>query len=202
MKTGRVVMALVPAVLAALTAIALPARVDAATPPAEALTALMQQLAARRHGRASFVERKTLAVLSRPVESQGELLYDAPDRLEKRTLKPKAESLKLENGMLSVQRGTRTYTMPLRDSPQAAPFVDTIRATMAGDLPALERSYVLEFQGDGAGWKLQLVPRDAQLSRIVSRVSIVGQGADLREVTIDSADGDRSVMTIRELPAP
>jgi len=33
-----------------------------------------------------------LAMLERPLQSSGELLYDAPDRLEKRTLKPKAQT--------------------------------------------------------------------------------------------------------------
>ncbi len=32
---------------------------------------------------------------SHPIESSGELRYDAPDRLEKRTLKPRAETLVL-----------------------------------------------------------------------------------------------------------
>ena len=37
--------------------------------------------------------------------SSGELFYDAPDRLEKRTLTPSAESLVLDHGVLTAQRG-------------------------------------------------------------------------------------------------
>jgi outer membrane lipoprotein-sorting protein len=185
-----------------LTVFACPAAATDAGEADEALSQLMQQLAARRHAHASFVERQTLAVLSRPVESSGELFYDAPDRLEKRTLKPKLETLILEQGQLRIQRGKRTYTLALRDAPQAAPFIDTIRATLAGDLPALQRNYALEFRVVGGDWTLQLMPRDAQLLRVVKRVRIDGSGAELREVNIDSADGDRSVMTIRELPGP
>jgi hypothetical protein len=194
-----------PAVLLALFGAliaATPVRSAAAGAADGELPTLMQLLAARRHAHATFVERKTLAVLSRPVESSGELLYDAPDRLEKRTLKPKAETLLLENGRLSVRRGKRSYDMALRDAPQAAPFIDTIRATLAGDLPALQRGYTLEFHTVPGGWTLQMTPRDAQLLRLVTRVSIRGAGTALGEVTIDSADGDRSVMTIRELPEP
>ncbi len=188
--------------LCALLAAAVPAHSATDGEADAALAQLMQRLAARRHAHATFVERKTLAVLSRPVESSGELLYDAPDRLEKRTLKPRAETLKLENGQLRVQRGRRSYNMALRDAPQAAPFIDTIRATLAGDLPALQRGYTLEFHALPGGWTLQMVPRDAQLQRMVTRVRIQGAGIALREVTIDSADGDRSVMAIRELPEP
>ena len=54
------------------------------------LDTVMSLLAQRRHGRVEFVEQKFLAILDHPVESSGELLYDAPDRLEKRTLMPRA----------------------------------------------------------------------------------------------------------------
>ena len=167
-------------------------------PADDALTKLMQQLATRGSSRASFVERKTLAVLKRPVESSGELIYVAPDHLEKRTLLPKPETLQLDNGMLSVQRGKRSYQMPMRDYPDVAVFVDTIRATLAGDLLALERSFTLEFRMPSNDWVLVLVPRELRLARMITRIRINGTGAGLNEVTIESADGDRSVMTIHE----
>lgn len=166
------------------------------------LQQLMQQLAARRHAHASFVERKSLAVLKRTLESSGELIYEAPDRLLKRTLKPKAETLQLENGMLSAQRGARTYRMALRDSPDMAPFIDTIRATLAGEMPTLQRTYELEFRSTGGNWTLLMVPREPQLARVFARIRIDGAGDLLREVIIDTADGDRSVMTIRDIVDP
>jgi hypothetical protein len=192
----------IAAALAVCCALGMPSRpVRGADAADDALPLLMQQLAARQHSHASFVERKTLAVLSRPLESSGELLYDAPDRLEKRTLKPQPETLQLENGKLSVQRGKRSYSVTLRDAPQVAPFIDSIRAALAGDLPALQRSYSIDFRTAADGWTLLLLPREATLRRAVKRVRIDGTGAQLRTVAIDSADGDRSVMTIRELEA-
>ena len=47
------------------------------------LDRLMGLLAQRKHGHVTFVEQHFLALLDRPLESSGELLYDAPDRLEK-----------------------------------------------------------------------------------------------------------------------
>ena len=167
-------------------------------PVDDGLSRLMQQLAARGSSHASFVERKTLAVLKRPVESSGELIYVAPDRLEKRTLLPRPESLQLDKGVLSVQRGKRNYSLSLRDYPDVAAFVDTIRATLAGDLLALQRSFTLEFRKPSNDWVLVLVPRERRLARLITRIRINGTGAGLNEVTIESADGDRSVMTIHE----
>src|SRR3954470_17403643 len=72
------------------------------------LDQLMQSLSATKSGHARFIEKKSIAILDKPVESSGELFYTAPDRLEKRTLKPKAESMVLDKDKLIVeQRGRK-----------------------------------------------------------------------------------------------
>jgi len=173
---------------------------DPASPPPQALADLMQRLAARQHAHASFLERQTLAVLDRPLESSGELFYDAPDRLEKRTLTPKPESLILDHGRLEIHRGSRTWSLALRDAPQIAPFIDSLRALLAGALPELEQAYVLSFAVEGSQWTLELVPREAKLAALIARLRITGSGELLESVEIRRADGDRSLMTVRDLP--
>src|SRR5580692_8979928 len=105
----------------------------------------MGLLATRQHGRVEFVEQLFLHILDRPIESSGELRYDAPDRLEKRTLKPHAESLLLAGGVLTVERARGRRVLDLRAYPQIQPFVESIRATLAGDRTSLERLFHLEF---------------------------------------------------------
>jgi hypothetical protein len=181
------------AVLAAFTGAAL------AEAAGESLPRLMQRLAERRHGHAAFVERQIIAILKHPLKSSGELFYDAPDHLEKRTLAPKPESVVLDKGTLTVRRGTRSHALLLRDYPQVAPFIDSIRATLAGDLAALERTYTLSFESGANDWTLVLVPREAKLAALIARIRMTGSEDLVREVTVERTDGDRSVMTIREL---
>jgi hypothetical protein len=177
------------------------APVIAAAADSDPLAALMQQLAARRHGHVSFTEVQHLAVLDRPLESSGELLYEAPDRLEKRILKPRPETLVLSHGVLSATRGHRTRTLELAAWPQFAPLIECLRATLAGDRAALERSFSVQLEGDAAHWTLRLAPRDPEAARTVRAVLITGAGADLGSVEILEADGDRSLLTIgAELP--
>ena len=57
---------------------------------APAFDELMALLAARRHGHVSFTEVHEMAMLKAPLTSSGELFYEAPERLEKRTLDPEA----------------------------------------------------------------------------------------------------------------
>ena len=161
---------------------------------------LMRQLAERRHGQVSFVEQHFLKLLKHPAESYGELTYDAPDRLEKRTIEPKPETLTLAGDALTVVRGGRARTLDLKTYPTIVPFIESIRATLAGDLPSLERLFTVDFAGTIARWRLTLTPRDAQVAKTVSRVTIDGASDTLTTVEIIETDGDRSLMTLRHHP--
>jgi Outer membrane lipoprotein carrier protein LolA-like len=161
-----------------------------------ALDQVLRLLAARRTGHVSFTEVHTLAMLDRPLESSGELRYEAPDHLEKRTLQPKPETLLLEHGVLTARRGHRTWVMSLRDFPQVVPFVESIRATLAGDRGALERFFTLTFSGTVERWSLVLVPKDATVAHVVKEIRIEGERDAVHTVRITQTDGDASVMTI------
>jgi Outer membrane lipoprotein carrier protein LolA-like len=160
------------------------------------LDRLMSTLAQRKHGHVTFVERKFIALLDEPVESSGELFYDAPDRLEKRTLKPKPESLVLAGGVVTAQRGRHQYVLDLKQYPEVVPFIESIRATLAGDRASLERIFELSFTGSFDRWTLELVPLDAKLLSTVKQIHMEGQKDNIRSVEIQEADGDHSLLTI------
>lgn len=169
----------------------------AAEPSGDEADAVLHLLAQRKHGEVSFVEQHFLALLKRPTESLGELVYDAPDRLEKRTLEPRAESLSLVGDTLTLQRGSKTRVLDLHAFPEIRPFVESIRATLAGDRTALERIFRVEFAGNMARWNLTLLPLDARLAKSVERIQIDGARDNLLKVEIKQTDGDRSLMTLR-----
>ena len=166
------------------------------------LDAVMGLLAMRQHGRVEFIEQQFLAVLDHPIESSGELRYDAPDRLEKRTVLPRPENLVLAGGVLTVERRSRKHALDLHRYPQIQPFVESIRATLAGDRSALERVFHVEFAGSVERWSLVLVPVDKQLARTVKQVKIDGSRDQLHRIEIRQADGDRSLMTLRAAAVP
>lgn len=159
---------------------------------------LMHGLAAHRPGRARFTERKFIAILDAPVVSTGELSFTPPDRLERKTLTPKPESLVVEKGMLTLERGDRRITMRLADYPQIAPIVDALRGMPAGDREALEKAYRLEAHGTRERWTLVMLPSDPKVAELVQRIDVSGTRDRVRAIEIRQTDGDRSVMTIDE----
>ena len=159
---------------------------------------LMRQLAQVKSAQARFVERKDIAILSAPVESSGTLIYTAPDRLEKRTLLPRAESLVLERDRLTVESKAlnQSRTFALRDHPGIGAFVESIRATLAGDIETLNRHYQVSLEGRESGWRLTLKPTDAGMRKFVSEIRLEGKQAEIVSIEIAETNGDRSVMTI------
>jgi hypothetical protein len=159
---------------------------------------LMMQLAEVKHSEARFVERKYLQVLKAPLELSGTLTYTRPGRLEKRTLKPKLEILTVVDDELTLESPARNErrVLKLQDYPPLWGFVESIRATLGGDIETLERFYRIELEGGPAKWQLYLAPREGKMNEIISLIRIDGSHARVDRIEVQEVRGDRSVMKI------
>ena len=160
---------------------------------------LMNDLARNPGGKAKFVEKKFIALLDKPVVSTGELSYSAPDRLEKRTLTPKPETLRLDRETLSIERERQKLTINLGNQPEALAFVDSLRGTLTGNRAALEKNYLLHLSGTPDKWVLTLLPSDEKIAAFVQRIVVAGSRNQIRSIEYLQADGDRSLMLIEAL---
>ena len=160
----------------------------------------MLQLSQVTESKARFVERKYLKVLKAPLELSGTLTYVRPGLLEKRTLKPKPETLIVADNKLTLENPARkdTRVLKLQDYPVLWGFVESIRATLGGDVKSLERFYRVELEGGPARWQLYLTPRDRKMNEVISLVRIDGSHARVDTIEVQEARGDRSVMKIYE----
>ena len=161
------------------------------------LEELMKTLSRNSQQSATFVEKRYLRVLNEPLESSGELSFVPPNHLEKRTFKPKTESVIVDGDILTVARsGPNALHYRLQEHPEISAFVESIRGTLAGDQTALEKVYQLTLSGSFERWRLLLVPRQKELARIVSRIGISGSHSELTTIEFDFEDGDHAEMTI------
>jgi outer membrane lipoprotein-sorting protein len=163
---------------------------------------LMQSLAQVKTAKARFVERKYLAMLDQPLELSGTLVYTAPGRLEKYTLRPKPETLLLEQDKLVLENKARNQrrTLMLQEHPVVWAFVESFRATLAGDLPTLNRFYRTRLEGTEHQWRLTLTPTEPKMQSMVSEIRIEGSRNRLRAIEVTETVGNRSVMTMTEDP--
>ena len=163
---------------------------------ARPFAAVMHALADVREARADFVETKTMKMLNRPLASTGQLSYTAPDTLERNTVSPTPEKLRVAGNILTIVGDSGTRTLNLADYPQIGGFVETLRATLAGDSTTLEKYFQVQFKGDAAGWSLLLLPRDKDVASMISWVMLSGHDGVLTRVESSEPNGDHSETVI------
>lgn len=166
------------------------------------LDQLMADLAQHRGGRARFVEKRYLSVLDKPVVASGEMTYTPPDRLEKRTLLPKPETLVLDRDNLTMERDKRKLSINLNSRPEAQAFVESIRSTLSGNRASLERSYSLQLKGSSSQWVLTMVPVEPAILLLLQRITVSGSKGQVRTIEYLQPDGDRTELTIEPLDSP
>lgn len=186
------------AALCALVAVALIGASSSASALTE--TELMTMLAGVTSSRARFVETRQSTMLKKPLVLSGRLIYRRPDRLEKHVQTPYQETIVIEGSRVLVMRqgsdSSRVVALPASGPAQA--LIESLRATLAGDLAALERHFTVGVAGTRGDWTLKLVPRDAALGAIVLSVGFAGSERRVQRIEVVEAGGDRTVTTISD----
>jgi outer membrane lipoprotein-sorting protein len=162
------------------------------------LAELMHLLATVKQSSARFTETKHMALLDQPLVSSGTLSYTRPDKLEKKTIEPFRERLSVEGDTLTLETKGKSKVLPLDNQPMLRALVASIRATRAGDLAALERSYQLDLLGEPGAWTLTLKPHDAAVRQHLKSIVMSGQNERILQVEVFETGGDRSIMVISE----
>lgn len=161
-----------------------------------ALEDLMRTLASVKEGEASFTERRTVSSLDQPLLSSGRLSFTAPDRFERVTLKPRREALQVNGNTLTMSQGSRSRTLALDAVPEAQVMVEAVRGTLTGNQAALQKHFSTQLTGAAERWALDLKPLDARLRGTIAAIRVSGRQAEVQEIVLELADGDRSVMKI------
>ena len=160
------------------------------------MKSLMQQFAASKHTKAEFTEKKYVRILDSPVESSGDLTFQAPDRLEKRTKLPRAETMLVEGNKVSIERGSFKRSMMLDEFVDMASLVKSLTATFRGDQEGIEKYFGWTLSGPVNKWQLVLKPKSSKLFITLKEIRFVGEGSYVHTVETTLTDGDWSLMTL------
>ena len=159
---------------------------------------LMAQLAQVQTTQARYSEVRRVAVLQKPLQLSGTLLYERPALIEKRQILPFSEVIRVDGNWLTVEREGKTRRIALLNEPLVAALVESLRATLAGDGAELERLYSVRVGGTRQRWTLALTPRELEVAGVVKSIDIAGSGSRIVRLEILEPGGDGSVMTIHE----
>ena len=160
------------------------------------LDALMQSLRDVPERHARFEETRRIALLEGPIVRRGTLDYVRPDRHTMRVDTPFYEKLDVAGDALTIERRSGTTRVALASQPQAAAWIESLRATLAGDRTGLTAHFDVTLDGDAGNWRMSLKPRDPVLAGVVARVAIAGRGAEVLRFETEEVKGDSSVVVI------
>lgn len=160
------------------------------------LPELMSLLAQQKNGEARFTEQRFVRGLEGPLDASGVLSFKAPDRLTRRTLSPRPETMSVEGNTLTLSRGGRTRTLALDSMPELLGMVEAMRGTLSGNAPSLQRYFRSKLSGSASGWTLDLEPIDPRLAAQVRSMRLSGRGGEVLGIDMEFIGGDRSVMNI------
>lgn len=160
------------------------------------LPELMGLLAKQKSGEARFTEQRFVHGLEGPLDASGTLSFDAPDKLVRRTLSPRIETMAVDGNTLTLSRGGRNRTLALDSMPELLGLVEAMRGTLSGDGATLQRYFKSMVSGSSAKWTLDLTPIDSRLAAQVRSIRISGRASDVVGLEMEFVGGDRSAMSI------
>ncbi|MET3440195.1 outer membrane lipoprotein-sorting protein [Variovorax paradoxus] len=160
------------------------------------LPELMGLLSKQKSGEARFTEQRFVHGLEGPLDARGTLSFEAPDKLVRRTLSPRVETMAVEGNTLTLSRGGRNRTLTLDSMPELLGLVEAMRGTLTGDGTTLQRYFRSTVGGSAGNWTLDLTPIDSRLAAQMRSIRITGRASEVLGLEMEFVGGDRSVMNI------
>jgi outer membrane lipoprotein-sorting protein len=148
---------------------------------------------------ARFTEEKHISLLKKPLKSEGALYFMAPDKLARHTEKPKRSVILLEGNDLRISDGKGVRTVDLAKNAAVAALVRSFVHLLRGDRAVLEKDFKVDFTDRGGSWLLELTPKTAPLSNLVTAIRVTGQGLVLSDMTVAEPNGDSTVTRFSEV---
>jgi outer membrane lipoprotein-sorting protein len=160
------------------------------------LPELMGLLGKQKSGEARFTEQRFVRGLEGPLDASGTLSFQAPDKMTRRTLTPRPETMVVDGNTLTLSRGGRTRTLTLDSMPELLGMVEAMRGTLNGSTQSLARYFRTSVSGTPDKWTLDLVPIDERLAAQVRSLRLSGRAGEVLGIEMEFIGGDRSVMSI------
>ncbi|WP_317930849.1 outer membrane lipoprotein carrier protein LolA [Halioxenophilus sp. WMMB6] len=174
----------------ALAANEVPASVMVESPE---LAAIAARLARDEPVRSRFRQTKAMRLLSRPLVSEGEMIFDRALGLYWHIETPFASTLLMNNEQVVQLNGSQKSVVTAAQQPVAFGFAKVFFQVLSGDLNGLQQEFSVSLAPMADAWQITLVPKEAQLRAVLSQIVIDGVD-DINQVTMTDQAGDTTTI--------
>jgi hypothetical protein len=164
------------------------------------LPSLMAHLATLSHPPRHFTEQRHSELLLTQLTLRGTLFY-SDGRLVKAIEKPFTQRFTIESDRLLIEQDEAIppQQVALTEYPLLFTFVTLFRATLQGDLTALQKHYLIGLEESDNNWRLIMRPRAAAIAVHLRQVTIEGNSAGAQRFYIEEQSGDSSLLELGEV---
>gem|GEM_PF-721598 len=149
--------------------------------------------------RASFTQTKNIAVLKRPIISQGRFVFSKEHGIVWEIQQPiRITYLLQSSGVIEIAADGRVRRQSGREAQGMYEVGRILNALWSGQTTVLDPLFHTDMQGRLEQWSLKLSPKAAPLSDFLSGVAVTGSAARIVRVQVTEAGGD--VMTLAFQP--
>lgn len=142
--------------------------------------------------RGDFEQTKAIKGFKKPLVSRGEFVIARGRGIQWVTLTPFPSTLVVTRDRLTTVTPGSTQQIDVRQEPGLRAVNDLLMAVLGGDMKALSARFQVEGGLQGSqGWRMTLLPRDAALSRFVTRIEMEGD-RHVQLVRMSEASGDEN----------
>ncbi len=147
----------------------------------------------------TFTEEKHVALLARPLKSNGTIVFDRTKGVARTTLAPKAQQVVLTPTTLRMKSAGHTEEVPLDKSKDLRAFATVFPTLLRGDRKELETAFALAAYSADDWWALTLTPKSESLRALVKQVTVIGKKSELVSLQIAEASGDTTETQLAEV---
>lgn len=162
---------------------------------------LGQTLTQSPYLQARFTQEKSIAAMSRPLKTEGQLMLARDAGVLWQIEKPytiayflSAEQLiEFADGQKTVQDAAKL--------PWLKQISTVMNALLAGDTVRLATLFELRLSGSAAHWQLSLVPKKPELAHVITRIELQG-AAQIEAMQLIEASGDKTAIRFSAITTP
>jgi len=144
-----------------------------------------------------FTERRWFSIRKKPIELAGEMRLAPGHGLSLHYLPPQESTMIVdEHGLLLRDAGGQAHEVP--PDPRAGAVIASLLPILRFDQADLMKTFVVHAAREGDDWRLDFVPRDAALGRLLGSVIVIGAGDAIQWLEFHRTATQRVEIAIRD----
>lgn len=162
------------------------------------LDALLGGVAHTERRAVAFEETRTIAGMTKPLRSRGQLIYEPGGRLIKRIETPRRETAILDEDRLTILDAddTEVATIDLWMQRDLQLVFTGLQAVFSGDATALRKAFDIRVSGDTGQWALHLTPKPDEDDLRLETVVVSGSARKIADFAVRERNGDTAVIRL------